>query len=264
MTPNLAPADDVTRDCLLRGRVTLFQPRRGFRSSLDPVLLAGFVAPPYGRFLDLGCGTGALAFLLLARDAQATGVGVEVQPRLAGLVERGIAANDVAARFHLALADVRRGGWRTGDGFDAGFDLVATNPPFQPIGCGALPPDDERAIAHHEVKLTLGEWLDQAALAVRSDGRIATVFPAGRLGELLAGLSVRGFSATRLRPVYPRPGQGATRILCEARRHGERPRQAAFEPPLFVHADDGEGYSAEVRTFLGEELDAAAELEETR
>jgi tRNA1Val (adenine37-N6)-methyltransferase len=237
--------DDVTRDSLLRGRVTLFQPRRGFRSSLDPVLLAGFLAPPYGRFLDLGCGTGALSFLLLARDPAARGVGIEVQERLAHLAVRAIEENQVGGRFELALADVRRGG--LGDG----FDLVATNPPFQPAGSGALPPDDERAIAHHEVKLTLAEWLDQAARAVRPDGRIASVFPAGRLGELLAGLHARGFSATRLRPVYPRPGQPATRVLCEARRHGERPRPASFEPPLLVH--DVDGYSAEVRAFLGED-----------
>ena len=37
--------DEITTDTLLRGRVTLLQPRRGFRSSLDPVLLARFLAP---------------------------------------------------------------------------------------------------------------------------------------------------------------------------------------------------------------------------
>src|SRR5688500_3357313 len=122
--PSEPVTDDVTRDSLLRGRVTLFQPRRGFRSSLDPVLLAGFLTPPFGHFLDLGCGTGALAFSLLARDLGATGVGVEVQPRLGGLIARGIEANGVGDRFRLAMTDVRQGG------VGADFDLVATNPPF--------------------------------------------------------------------------------------------------------------------------------------
>ena len=44
---------------------------------LDPVLLARFLYPPHGRFLDIGCGTGALSFTLLADDAAATGIGVE-------------------------------------------------------------------------------------------------------------------------------------------------------------------------------------------
>ena len=66
--PGAGPADglgdEVTIDTLLRGRVTLVQPARGFRSSLDPLLLAAFVRPPFGRFVDIGCGTGALSFAL--------------------------------------------------------------------------------------------------------------------------------------------------------------------------------------------------------
>src|SRR4051812_11086249 len=81
--------DDTTVDTLLRGRVTVVQPRRGFRSSLDPLLLARFLAPPHGRFLDIGCGTGALSFALLADDPSASGVGVELQARLAHLAGLG-------------------------------------------------------------------------------------------------------------------------------------------------------------------------------
>ena len=82
-----------TVDTLLGGRVTLLQPARGFRASLDPVLLSAFVGPPFGRFLDIGCGTGALSFLLLARDAAATGVAVELQAPLVELAEEGRARN---------------------------------------------------------------------------------------------------------------------------------------------------------------------------
>ena len=99
--PN-AGADAITVDTLLRGRVTLMQPAHGFRSSLDPVLLAAFVQPPFGRFVDIGCATGALAFLLAARDPAATGVGIEIQPRLRELAVRGLARNDFASRIEIA------------------------------------------------------------------------------------------------------------------------------------------------------------------
>src|SRR5437764_7444189 len=104
------PDDDTTVDTLLRGRVTLLQPKRGFRSSLDPVLLARFLAPPYGRFLDIGCGTGALSFSLLAGDARATGAGVELQPRLARLAALGRERNGVGERFTMIEGDVRAAG----------------------------------------------------------------------------------------------------------------------------------------------------------
>jgi tRNA1(Val) A37 N6-methylase TrmN6 len=231
-----------TRDSLVRGRVTLFQPQRGFRSSLDPVLLAGFVAAPYGRFLDIGCGTGALSFLLLARDPAAIGVGVEVQPALAALVEQGRAANGFDARLTVVAGDVRRVPLP-----EAAFDLVATNPPFRPLGRGPLPPDPSRAAAHHEVALTLADWLDVAARVLCPQGRLAVIFPAERQAELLAGCRSRGLVPSRKRLVVPRAGEPANRILLEARR-GEG--ALVEEPPLVVHEDGG--YTAEVRRFLGE------------
>src|SRR5437764_8360012 len=101
------PDDDTTVDTLLRGRVTLLQPKRGFRSSLDPILLARFLAPPHGRFLDIGCGAGALSFTLLADDPAARGLGIELQPRLARLADLGRAHNRVGERFEVVEGDVR-------------------------------------------------------------------------------------------------------------------------------------------------------------
>jgi tRNA1(Val) A37 N6-methylase TrmN6 len=236
---------EITVDTLLRGRVKLIQPARGFRASVDPVLLSGFVALPVGRFLDLGCGTGAVAFLLLARDPDARGVGIELQPRLAALASDAVAENGFSERFEVVVGDVRRPALPA-----ASFDLVVANPPFQPRGQGELPPDEERSIAHHEVALTLCDWLEAAARLVRPEGRVAAVFAASRVAELLLALAERGLCPVRLRPVYPRPGTQATRVLIEARRlAGPRPLQ--LEPPLWVH--DGDRYSAEVRQLLGED-----------
>jgi tRNA1(Val) A37 N6-methylase TrmN6 len=237
-------APDITHDTLLRGRVKLLQPRHGFRSSLDPVLLAGFIVPPFGDFLDIGCASGALSFLLLAQDANARGVGVEIQPRLAALAEQGCTANGFAHRFRVVTGDIR-GKIAVATRV---FDLVATNPPFRPVGEGVLPASSEKAMATHEVALALSEWLDAAVAALRPDGRLATIFPFDRAAELRAGIEARGFSVTRSREVVPRTGDVPNRILVEAKRATEK---AQYQPPLVVH--DGNSYSAEVRRMLGEE-----------
>jgi len=235
---------EVTHDTLLCGRVKLLQPREGYRTSLDPVLLAGWLAPPFGVFLDIGCGTGALAFLLLVRDPAASGVGVEIQPRLADLAEQGRIANGFADRLRIAAGDVRDAGAVA----EQAFDLVATNPPFRPVGTGVLPPLSEKALAYHEVTLSLAEWLEVAARALRPSGRLATIFPFDRWDELRAGLALRGLSVVRFRPVVPRPGSVPGRVLVEAR---PGPAETCEEPPLVVH--DEAGYTAAVRTMLGEE-----------
>ena len=240
-----SPAGEVTVDTLLRGRIKLLQPARGFRASVDPVLLSGFVSPPLGRFLDLGCGTGAVAFLLLARDPEARGVGIELQPRLAALAASAVVENGFSERFQVVSGDIRQHQLPA-----ASFDLVVANPPFQPRGHGELPPDEEKSIAHHEVAVTLAEWLHAAARLVRPEGRVAAVFAASRTAELLLTLAEHGLCPMRLRPVYPRPGVTATRVLVEARRLSG-PRPLAVEPPLWVH--EGDRYSPEVRQLLGEE-----------
>jgi len=238
---------EITRDTLLRGRVHLLQPRRGLRSSLDPVLLAGFLVPPFGRFLDIGCGSGALSFLLLAHDAEARGVGVEIQPRLAALAEQGASENAFASRFRVVAGDVRA----TGAFETNAFDLVATNPPFRPVGTGVLPPLSEKALARHEVALTLKEWLDVAAVALRPQGRLAAIFPFDRWEELRASLASLGFCVARSRPVVSRLGAKPQRILVEARKAAVvAVVEPVLEPALIVH--DENGYSADVRHMLGE------------
>jgi tRNA1(Val) A37 N6-methylase TrmN6 len=238
--------DDVTHDTLLRGRVKLIQPAHGFRSSLDPVLLAGFIQAPYGRFLDIGCGTGALSFLLLARDPAATGLGVEIQPRLAALATRSVEANGFGARFAVAAADVREPGVvpRTA------FDLVASNPPFRALGTGVLPPQTERSLAHHEVALTLAEWLEVAQGALRPEGRLAAIYPADRFDEMRAALADRRLAMARLRLVQAQAGARASRFCFEARRSA-LVAETQTEASLVVH-EQGK-YSAEVRAMLGEE-----------
>ena len=251
MTGAGPPGDDeITSDTLRAGRVRIYQPARGARMSLDPVLLEGFLRPPHGRFLDIGCGTGALSFLLLARDPAAMGVGVELQPRLAALATRGRDDNGWQQRLEIVTGDVRNAA-QMGDRLGAAkFDLVATNPPYRTLAGSRRPPDEERALAHQEIALALAEWVACAARAVRPGGRVAVVFPAERAGELFAALHDRDLIVCRMRAVYPRVGETASRVLVEAERGGRRP--LVIEPPLVVHAD-GTRYSPEVARLLDED-----------
>ncbi|MES1165412.1 MAG: methyltransferase [Verrucomicrobiota bacterium] len=242
-----AGEDPVTADTLLRGRVRLYQPARGARMSLDPVLLAGFLAPPYGRFLDIGCGAGPLSFLLLARDPAATGVGVEIQPRLGNLARRGRDDNGWAARLEIVEGDVREVGVEIET---HAFDVVVTNPPYRTLESSPPSPNRERALAHHEITLRLTEWIDAAARAVRQSGRVAAILPAARAGELLTALAARGLRPLRTRDVQARASQPPFRILVEASPGGAGgpPRE---EPPLVVHEADG-GFTPEVRRLLAD------------
>ena len=218
--------------------------------SLDPVLLAGFVAPPYGRFLDIGCGSGPISFLLLARDPAATGVGVEIQPRLAALAVRGRDENRWETRLDVLDGDVRGLGERLGTD---SFDLVVTNPPYRTVESSPPSPNPERALAFNEIALRLAEWVEVAARAVRPGGRVAAILPAGRSLELQRALRKGLLRPIRTRLVCPRAGAPASRILVEARRdYGDVfVIELVTEEPLIIHEPDG-SFTPEVRRMLGE------------
>jgi len=68
-------------DQFLGGRLTVAQPKTGYRAGVDPVLLAASV--PAGRgesVLELGCGVGVASLCLAARVPGLKITGVEIQP----------------------------------------------------------------------------------------------------------------------------------------------------------------------------------------
>ena len=247
--------DAITADALLRGRVRLYQPARGARMTLDPVLLAGFVAPPFGRFLDIGGGTGPLSFLLLAGGPAAAGVSVEIQPRLATLALRGRAENGWETRLEIIEGDVRALGERLGEGT---FDLVVTNPPYRTLDASPPSPNREKALAHHEIALRLREWVAIAARVVRPGGRVAAILPMERAAELMRTLAANGLRPARTRNVQPHATELPSRVLVEARRGVGVPLVA--EPPLIVH-EPGGAFTLEVRRMLGETSEAVEEAD---
>ena len=136
------------------------------------------------------------------------GVAVELQPRLAALAARGRDDNGWRDRLEVAVGDVRA---PRDEIVPAGFDLVATNPPYRPLRDGNPSPHPERALAHHEIALTLDEWLDCAAGAVRPGGRVAAILPAARTGELVDAMRARTSPRTACvrstpTPIAPRRG----------------------------------------------------------
>jgi tRNA1Val (adenine37-N6)-methyltransferase len=189
---------------------------------------------------------------LLAGDPAATGVSVELQPRLAALALRGRAENGWDTRLEIIEGDVRALGQRLGE---ATFDLVVTNPPYRTLHASPPSPNRERALAHHEIALRLREWVAIAAEVVRPGGRVAAILPAERSTELIETLGAKGLLPARSRNVHPHADEPASRVLVEARRGVEV--RLAVEPPLLVH-ERGGGFTAEVRQMLGEAPEAPA------
>ncbi len=222
------------------------QPRRGYRFSIDSVLLADFAAPLCGgSVLDLGTGSGVV-LLLLARlcPGLSRGVGVEIQPELFEFASANIEANGLSGRIEAVLADFRE----KVPGAPAGsFDLVVSNPPYRPVGEGRRNPDSGKEIARHEVACTMADLFRAAARFLSPKGRFAALGLPRRLPEMLVLASAAGIFAETLRFVYPMPGRPANLLLFA----GSRRKRGGPEvlPPLCVYAAPGR-YSPETEAVF--------------
>jgi tRNA1Val (adenine37-N6)-methyltransferase len=231
-------------DDLGRGGLRIIQHPGRFPFALDPVLLAQFVTVRgRDRVLDLGTGCGIIPLLLAARHPEAQIAGVEIQPETADMAQRSVLLNGLHERVRIDLGDYRNVTTLYGHG---AFDVVAMNPPYREPGRGRVSPVDSRATARHELEGALQDAVRAAAAAVRFGGRVAAVFLAERLADLIVDLRQHRLEPKRLRLVQPRAGRPANLLLMEAVKGGGVGLRV--EPPLIVYAD-GQTFTAEMQAI---------------
>lgn len=227
----------LTQDELKLFDLQLFQPRHGYRYSLDPLLLARFCAqpPPGGRVVDLGAGCGIISLMLARINPAAQVVAVENNPEMAALVERNIQHNDLAGRVCVHGGDVIN---IKADYPVSTFDLVVSNPPFRAAGSGKTSPLAGRDAARHETTAGLADFLVAAKYLVKPTGRICFIHLPSRLAEFISLSTEMKLSLLRLRMIHSNAESPATMFMAELAK-GRR-SAPIVEPPLLVRNMDGE------------------------
>lgn len=234
-----------TTDSILNGRLRLIQPRRGYRFSVDAILLGRFIRPrPVARILELGAGCGVISIMAAALYTPREVAAVEVQKEMAALIERNAALNALPV-VRAVVADLRA---PTIAGVDqASFDLVIANPPYRTAGSGRRSPIAGRDLARAESGATLRDFTAAAARYLKHGGKAAFVFVAARSAELISELRAANLEPKRIRMVHPQLDQPATTVLIETRKGGGV--ELKVEPPLILYAGRGI-YSNEAQALL--------------
>lgn len=189
-----------TIDELRDYRLKIIQKRRGYRFSLDPLLLADFCPIGAGaRAADLGTGCGVIPLILARKSPESFLVGVEFQPDMADVAARNVALNGLQERIGIVCDDILH----VADHLESGtFDLVTANPPFRVPGTGKISPTPGRDAARHETTAGLKDFLAAAKRLAKIGGRICLVYHVSRLAELLAEARNLKLAPLRLRFVH--------------------------------------------------------------
>jgi tRNA1Val (adenine37-N6)-methyltransferase len=222
----------------------LQQSPHGYRFSLDAFLLADFVpAAAPGPLFDFGTGCGVVALLLARRLPHMRIVGVELQGSLATMARQNVRHNRLTHRVDVVHADIRQ----APSLFAAGAcGTVVGNPPYRRAGQGRLNPDPEKAMARHELTLTLAQFLRAARHVLRRHGLLIMVYHPSRLAELCARLEEAQLRPRRLRLVHATLQEPAALVLVEAVADGRN--ALCVLPPLAICHATG-GYTTEMQAI---------------
>ena len=241
MDANLLDPTAETVDAILVGRLRIIQRKRGYRFSLDALLIAHFTDLRNGDdLIDLGTGSGIIALILAQRFRCGRVLGIEIQDELVAIAKRNVVLNGLAGQIQIRRGDVRRPEFLCEP---QSFSAAVFNPPYRRLRSGRMNPDPEKAIARHEIAGTAADFLAAAVYALRPEGRVYAIYPATRMVQLLARMRDFRIEPKRLRLVHSRPGGSGAFVLVEGVKGGREGLKVL--PPLFIHEEAG-GYTPEM------------------
>ncbi|MAH83317.1 MAG: hypothetical protein CBB68_03000 [Rhodospirillaceae bacterium TMED8] len=237
----------VTETWLLGGSVTCFQPTKGFRTAIDAVFMAAAVPAESGSsILDLGTGVGAAAFCLAVRNNSVFVTGLELQPAMAELAQRGVKANGLNHRVNILIGDLmeppeylktRR------------FQHVMANPPYIPVDAGTRSPNPVKAIATMEGNAKLSDWVNFAVDRLEVGGTVTLVHRWDRMTEVQDQLTAAKCGAIKVLPLAPKLSGNPIRALI--RGYKGRDSRTKIYPSLILHETGGSYTPAAERILRG-------------
>jgi len=237
---------EETLDDLILGDMKIIQAVKGYRFSLDAVLLTHFAElTGVSHIIDLGTGNGIIPLLLAVRAPDLRITGIEIQPAMVERAERSIQLNGLEHRIKIIQGDIKEMDRVLAGGI---ADLVVSNPPFWKIGEGYLSSNQEEARARHELTLNLEELVDRGAYLLRPGGKMAIIQRAERLEEAMEIFRCHNLFLRRLQLVHSFLDRKASLFLLEGIKN--RPGRLSILAPLVIYQKPGE-YSEEIKQLYG-------------
>jgi len=225
--------DEETVDEILGGSLNIQQIKRGYRFNLDSLILAHFVSLKSRSVnMDLGCGNGVIALVLAKRYPATHWTGLEIQEGQASLSSKNVEQNGLEKRVEIVLGDARE----VKRNFAAhSFDNIIFNPPYRKLSSGRINPLREKAIARHEIKGSLADFLAASQYLLKPSGRVFAIYPALRLVELIVLFRQNNIEPKRMKLVFSDRNSDAQFVLVEGR-SGSR-EELKMEPPLYIYEE---------------------------
>ncbi len=226
------------------GDLYFYQLKKGYRFSIDTVLLASAVSlKNNSKILEAGSGEGVIPVFLTKKGKKFTYTGIEIDEELYKLSQINLQINNIDGSVihgdfkNLKLIQSEQ------------YDIGITNPPYFKIGTGKRNPDPVEEKARHEITGDLDSALRFLSKGVKKKGKIYVIYPAKRLDHLILTMKKYRISPKKLLIIYPAKREKANFILCEGVKEGGE--EVKVVPPLYIYSDPGQKvYTEEMKKII--------------
>ena len=199
---------------LLNYDLKIYQLKDAFKFSIDSVLLAEFVNINYRdeNILDFCTGNAPIPLILSTKFTKQI-YGVEIQKEIFDLAVKSIKYNNIE-NVYLINKDVKD----LSNCFYFKFDIITCNPPYFKCDKESLiNKSNIKAIARHEIKITLEDIISISSKLLNFSGSLYLVHRCERLNEIFDLLKKYNFGLRRLQFVYDNFASNSCFLLIEAK-----------------------------------------------
>lgn len=190
----------------------IYQDSTKFKFSLDSLLLSEFVdiKKNDGKLLDLCSGNAPLPLILASRH-NIDITGVEIQKEIYDLAEKSISYNNLDSKITMLNINAKD----TNNYFPGNnFDIVTCNPPFFKVDKTSLiNENNEKAIARHEITITLEDVINVSSNLLKDNGKFYLVHRPERLEEIINIASKNNLHVKEIEFIYTKPEDYAIMVL---------------------------------------------------
>ncbi len=238
----------VINDLLNYSNLKIVQDEDYFNFSLDSVLLPNFIRINKGvtKILDLGTGNAPIP-MILTTMTDAHIYGVELQKEIYDMAVESIKINKLEDKITVINDNMKN----LDKYFEPGsFEIIVSNPPYFKLEEKSnTNMSVQKAIARHEIEITLEELVKIAKKYLNNNGVFALVHRTDRLIEIIEEFRKNNIEPKRIQLIYPKENTESNMVLIEGRKNGKVGLKIL--PPIIAHNDDGE-YSDIVKNMFQE------------
>lgn len=190
----------------------IYQDSNYFKFSLDSLLLSEFVDIKNDdkQLLDLCSGNAPLP-LILANRYDISITGIEIQEPIYNLAIKSIQENHLESKIKMLNINAKViNNYFPGNN----FDIITCNPPFFKVKDSSLINEKyEKAVARHELTITLEDIIISSSKLLKYNGDFYLVHRPERLEEIIALASTHNLHVKEIQFIYTNTEEYAIMVL---------------------------------------------------